>query len=115
MAGVPPPQTDIDVDTFPSPDPGTPTSGKNTTLRVMFIHGGGSKAGFDRTQEPFAVYLRAHFKHFSMRQIDHTSDFGFVVDQHAQEIAEFKPDVLLGRSQGGWVRVRAFIPVSLFE
>jgi predicted esterase len=81
--------------------PDAPSSHRDTELRVMFIHGGGSKDGDDRENEPFARYLRARFERFSMRAVRHTSDFELVVRTHAEEAARFQPDVIVGQSQGG--------------
>ena len=82
-------------------NPVAPASQRDTDLRVMFIHGGGSTDGDDRENEPFARYLRARFEHFSMQVVRHTSDFELVIRTHAEEAQRFRPDVIVGRSQGG--------------
>ena len=69
-------------------------------LRVLFI-GGGNKDGFDQAQEPVPRYLRDHFKHFSMAVARHTSDFEVCVRTHAQQLAAFRPDVVVAHSRGG--------------
>jgi len=97
MAGVRPPATDIRNGTFPV----KPSDEQDSSLRVMFIHGGGSTDGLDRTHDPYAVYLRARFQHFTMRSVRQTSDFELVVRTHAEEAATFRPDVIVGQSQGG--------------
>ena len=81
--------------------PVAPAPDRNDRLRVMFIHGGGSTDVSDREQEPFARYLRARYDQFSMKAVRHTSDFESVIRTHAEEARRFKPDIIVGRSQGG--------------
>ena len=102
MAGVPIPETKIEEDTFPV-NPIHQPNAEYSSLKVLFIHGGGSTVSYqDRTQEPFATYLSTKFgENFTMKTVRYTSDFEGVISTHAQEIARFRPDVVVGRSQGG--------------
>lgn len=98
MAGAPIPPTDITYDTFPI----NPSLGcKTDSFSVQYVHGGGSTSTTDRTQDPFAIYLRARLERFGMREIRMTHAFEQAIEQHAEEIRALKPDILIGRSQGG--------------
>ena len=88
-------------DDYLASHPVAPPPVRNDSLRVMFVHGGGSTDVTDKEQSPFARYLRARFEHFSMKAVRHTSDFELVIRTHAEEARRFQPDILVGKSQGG--------------
>jgi len=67
----------------------------------LFIHGGGYGVGRDLTQQPFADYLRSHFTEFHMEHMVDTSNWQACLQQQADAIQTFKPDVVIGKSQGG--------------
>eukprot|EP00941_MAST-03F_sp_MAST-3F-sp1_P000236 g236.t1 len=101
MAGVAPPATSITKDTFPVVP--IPRSPHIAPIKVLFIHGGGSRDNFNRFLEPFAVYLKTVFgkDNFTMKNVRMTSDFELCIATHGEEIKRFRPDVVVGRSQGG--------------
>ena len=55
MAGVPIPATTITDDTFAV----RPAGAVDDSLRVLFVHGGGSTDANDKSTSPHATYLRA--------------------------------------------------------
>jgi len=70
-------------------------------LRILFIHGGGYGVGRDLTQQPFAEYLRLHFPNFHMEHMTDTSNWQACLQQQADAIRKFRPDIVIGKSQGG--------------
>jgi hypothetical protein len=71
-------------------------------LRIQFVHGGGwsPQRPNDVTQWPLE-FLERRCADASMARCPDTTDFGAVVRRVGREIASFRPDVLVGKSQGG--------------
>ncbi|HMJ14184.1 MAG TPA: YqiA/YcfP family alpha/beta fold hydrolase [Polyangiaceae bacterium] len=74
------------------------TAGAETRLRVLFVHGLESSP-----QSSKALFLAEHF--VARTPAMDTSSFEACVTLQAREIAEFRPDVVVGSSFGGAVVV----------
>eukprot|EP00750_Incisomonas_marina_P027418 INCI6189.3.p1 GENE.INCI6189.3~~INCI6189.3.p1 ORF type:complete len:319 (+),score=45.10 INCI6189.3:214-1170(+) len=73
----------------------------HSSLRVLFIHGGGWGQGRHLGQQEFALYLRKHFKQCHIEEMQNTSLFNACIAQQSHAIVEFQPHVVVCKSQGG--------------
>ncbi|ETO15253.1 hypothetical protein RFI_22113 [Reticulomyxa filosa] len=70
-------------------------------LRILFIHGGGWGVNRDLSKQPFAQYLREHYKNFHCEVMTNTSEFEKCVRTQIHAIVAFQPHVIVCKSQGG--------------
>jgi hypothetical protein len=70
-------------------------------LRVLFIHGGGSRQGQVLTDRPVPNYLRDNFTNFHAEHVTDTSQFENAIQVQAKAIRTFCPDIVITKSQGG--------------
>jgi len=89
------PSNDIPVDTDQIED-----------IRVLFIHGGGYAKGRDLTQQPFGIFIKEHWKNSHAEHMVDTTDFESCWRQQARAIQTFRPQLIIGRSQGGPIILR---------
>ena len=73
----------------------------SSTLKVLFIHGGGYRVNRDLSQQPFAKYLESHFENTHIENMKNTSLFEQCIRQQTKAIIEYKPHLIVCKSQGG--------------
>ena len=73
----------------------------SSTLKVLFIHGGGYRVNSDLSKQPFAQYLESHFENTHIENMKNTSLFEQCIRQQTKAIIEYKPHLIVCKSQGG--------------
>ena len=71
------------------------------SLKVLFIHGGGYAKNRDLSKQPFAKYLESHFDNTHIEHMTNTGLFEVCIRQQAKAIVNYKPDLIVCKSQGG--------------
>eukprot|EP01084_Bolivina_argentea_P184085 317563_1 len=73
----------------------------SSSLRVLFIHGGGWGANRDLSKQPFAKYLESHFHNTHIENMKNTGLFEACIRQQTGAIIKYKPHLIVCKSQGG--------------
>ena len=73
----------------------------SSSLRVLFIHGGGWKINTNLSEQPFAKYLQSHFSQTHVENMTNTGLFEQCIRQQTAAIIQFKPHLIVCKSQGG--------------
>ena len=73
----------------------------SSSLKVLFIHGGGYGKGRDLAKQPFAKYLESHFNNTHIEHMENTSKFESCIRQQTEAIIKYKPHLIVCKSQGG--------------
>ena len=73
----------------------------SSTLKVLFIHGGGWGKNRVLSQQPFAKYLESHFENTHIENMKNTSEFEKCIRQQTTAIIKYKPHLIVCKSQGG--------------